>query len=305
MKKRLISLLTLMILLCALLPAPVSAVTPLDIYADCSLTLHYTQEGVGFPGLDIDVYQIAKARVDGTYYLADPFSSYPVNIHGIRSQREWDVVASTYKSFIVAKQVPATATGKTGSNGTLVLENLEPGLYLVMGVTAENDSGIYEFNTFLIYIPAPTDHGGYDYDVEAVPKCIHRVPKTQYRVVKLWKDTGYTASRPKEVTVEIYKDSVLWETVKLNTANNWTYTWRVPENQDGKWTVTEKEVPQNYTVTIAEADGTFTVTNSRKADPEEPPKTGDMFPLWPAVLTMCISGSLLVILGIYWLRKRK
>ena len=30
-----------------------------------------------------------------------------------------------------------------------------------------------------------------------------------------------------------------------------------------------------------------------------------MFPLWPAVLTMCLSGSLLVILGIYHMRKKK
>ena len=304
MKKWLLALLSLLLMI-SLLPVPAAAVTPLDLERECSMTLHYTQEGIGFPDLDISVYQVAKAQPDGTFYLALPFSQYPVNIYGIKSQREWDVVATTYKAYIIANRIPATKTGKTGADGTVMLEKLEPGLYLVMGVTAENNSGIYEFNTFMIYVPTPSVEGTYDYDVEAVPKCIHRIPKEEYRVVKLWKDSGYTASRPKEVTVEIYKDGVLWKTVALNTANNWTYTWRVPENQDGKWTVTENKVPSNYTVTVAEANGTFTVTNTRKAEPSSPPKTGDMYPLWPAVLTMCISGSLLVILGIYWLRKRK
>lgn len=304
MKKRLISLLLVLFVL-SLLPAPVSAVTPLDTAAECSMTLHYTQEGVGFPGQEIAVYQVAKAKPEGTFYLTEPFSSYPVKIHSITSQKEWDTVATTYKAYIMANRIPATKTGKTDASGTVVLEKLEPGLYLVMGITAENNGGIYEFNTFMIYVPTPAQDGTYDYHVEAAPKCIRRIPKTEYQVVKLWKDSGYTASRPKEITLEIYKDGVLQETVKLNNANNWTYLWRVPENQDGEWTVTEKDVPRNYTVTIAEDGGKFTVTNSRNPDPEEPPRTGDLFPLWPLVLTMCISGSLLAAMGIYWLRKRK
>ena len=105
--------------------------------------------------------------------------------------------------------------------------------------------------------------------------------------------------------MEIYKDGVLRETVKLNASNQWTYAWHVTEEEDGIWTVTEKTVPQHYSVTITESGGTFTVTNTRQTSSGSPPKTGDMFPLWPAVLTMCLSGSLLVILGIYHMRKKK
>lgn len=305
MKKRLISLLILLLLVMAVIPAPAAAVTPLDTGAECSMTLHYNREGIGFADLPVCVYQLAKAHADGTFSLTEPFSSYPVKIHGITSQREWDTVASTYKAYILAGNLPATASGKTNAAGTVVLDKLEPGLYLVMGVTAQNNGGIYEFNTFVMYLPTPQDDGTYNYHVEAVPKCIEYIPKTEYQVVKLWKDSGFTASRPKEVDVQIYKDGVLQETVRLNADNNWTYHWYVPENQDGKWTVTEKEVPKYYSVTVTENDGIFTVTNARYADPTTPPKTGDMFPLWPLVLAMSISGSALVILGIYWLRKRK
>lgn len=305
MRKRLITMFTLVILLLSVLPVSADAVVPLDTQRKCTMTLQYSQDGTGFPDLEISVYRVARANADGTFDLTYPYNALPVNIYGIKSQTEWDLVASTFKSFILADDVAPTRTEKTDPAGTVVFDELRTGLYLVMGTTAENNSGIYEFNTFMIYVPTPGQNGTFDYDVEAAPKCIKYVPKTQYTVVKLWKDTGYTASRPTSVTVEIYKNGVQQESVILNKDNNWTYTWYVPENQDGVWTVTEKVVPANYTVTIGEKDGIFTVTNTRKADPSSPPKTGDMYPLWPAVLTMSISGTLLILLGIYFMRKKK
>lgn len=304
MKKQLITVLVLFVLILSVLPVPTGA-AGLDTQRACTMTLQYRQDGTGFPNLDISIYRVAKANADGSFTLTYPYNALPVNIYGIKSQEEWNVVASTFKSFILADDVAATRRGKTNIAGTVVFDKLQTGLYLVMGTRAENNSGIYEFNTFMIYVPTPNQDGTFQYSVEAVPKCIKYVPKTEYQVVKLWKDVGYASSRPKEVTVEIYKDGVQQETVKLNKDNSWTYTWRVPEDQDGVWTVTEKNVPKNYTVTIGEKDGVFTVTNTRKADPSSPPKTGDMYPLWPAVITMCISGSLLILLGIWYMRKKK
>jgi hypothetical protein len=46
MKKRLISLLSLLLLILMVLPAPAAAITPLDTAAECSMTLHYAREGV-------------------------------------------------------------------------------------------------------------------------------------------------------------------------------------------------------------------------------------------------------------------
>lgn len=305
MRKRLLNLLLLLALVLSMLPAPAMAITPLNPNQKCSMTLHYVQDNVGFSGLEISIYRVAKANPDGTFDLTYPYNAWPIDIHGITSQEEWEVVASTLKSFIVKDNVAATKTGKTNLAGTVVFDDLKTGLYLVMGTTAENKNGIYEFNTFMIYVPTPSADGTFDYDVEATPKCIQYTPKTEYKVVKLWKDAGYTSSRPREVTVEIYKDGKLHKTVKLNSTNRWTYTWHVTAEQDGVWTVTEKNVPKNYTVTVGEKQGVFTVTNTRKSDPSSPPKTGDMYPLWPAVITMCISGSLLILLGIYFMRKKK
>lgn len=304
MKKHIASLLALFLLICAVLPFPASA-EALDPAHPGSITLHYTQSGTGFANLEIAIYRVAQAHENGTFTPVDPFRSYPVSIYGVSSQAEWNTIASTYRSYIIADNITPTRSARTDASGTVVFSNLETGLYLVMGVTAENSSGIYTFNTFMIYVPTPAEDGTYDYDVEAVPKCIQATSKNSYKVVKLWKDTGYSSSRPKEVTVEIYKNGTLQESVKLNASNNWTYTWNVPENQDGTWTVTEKNTPQHYSVTITESNGVFTVTNSRSASPSSPPKTGDMFPLWPLVATMCLSGTLLILLAIYHKRKNK
>ena len=304
MKKRLITILVLFVLILSVLAVPAGAET-LDPQRKGTMTLHYRQDNTGFQNLEISVYRVARANADGSFSLTYPYNALPVKIQGIKSQEEWNVVATTFKSFILADNVAPTYTRKTNIAGTVVFDEMQTGLYLVMGTTAENDNGVYEFNTFMIYVPTPNQDGTFTYSVEAVPKCTNYTRKTEYTVVKLWKDVGYASSRPKEVTVEIYKDGVQQETVVLNKDNSWTYTWRVPEDQDGVWTVTEKKVPDKYTVTIAENQGTFTVTNTRKADPSSPPKTGDMYPLWPAVITMCISGSLLILLGAYFMRKKK
>lgn len=304
MKKRILPLIAACILLISLLPVSAGAITPLQPEKRCSMTLHYTQEGVGFSNLDISIYRIAGAQTDGSFYLIAPYAGYGIKIHGITTQREWDTVATTVKAFVVADKVPPTRTGRTNSQGTVTFTNLETGLYVVMGVTGENDKGTYEFNTFLVYVPTPNADGTFDYDVEARPKCILHVPNTEYKVVKLWKDVGYTSTRPKQVTVDIYKDGKLEYTEILSAANNWTFTWRVNPDRDGKWTVVEREVPAGYTVTVGESNGVFTVTNTREVHgKEEPPKTGDVFPLWTYVTVMTLSGILLILLGIY--RKRK
>lgn len=303
MKKRLIPLLCALLLLYSFFPLKADA-TAVDTERQCSITVHYTKDGVAFPGLEISIYRVASASSDGTFQLTAPFSGYPVRIHGISSQIEWDNTASTLLSYIAIDNIPAERTVTTGYNGTAVFSNLKTGLYLVKGVTGENNSGIYTFKDFFLYLPTPNSDGTHTYDVEAIPKCVGVTPKTEYTVTKLWKDTGYTDKRPASVTVEILKDGVIQETVVLNADNNWTYTWYVPDGQ-GDWTVVEKYTPDGYTVTIAEKDTTFTITNTYKTPPTDVPKTGDTFPLWPWLMAMGGSGLLLILLGIHYSRRKK
>lgn len=279
-----------------LLPMGARALTPLEVERPCSLTLHYTQEGIGFQNLQIRIWRVAEAFDDGTFELISPFSSYPVNIHGISSQTEWKTVATTLTAYIAAEQVQPNCTGTTDESGTVAFSELETGLYLVSGAVAEHESGTYRFDDFMVYLPTPQDGGSFHYDLQAKPKCVHFTPATQYQVVKLWKDAGYSNSRPSSVTVGILKDGVLQETKVLSAENNWTYTWKVPDGK-GVWTVVEKDVPDDYTVSIQVNEATFLITNTHTAPGDTPP-TGDTAAPWLYMLCMCLSGFLFLILGI-------
>ena len=307
MKKRVLPFLCLLFLCVGMLcPPSVEAVTPLDTTAQTSLTLHYKREGTAFPGLSVGIYRVAEAFADGTFELIEPFSGYPVNIHDITRQDQWLTAAGTLHAYAVADQLQPDGIATTDKTGVARFEGLATGLYLVQQVVAEDNSGKYLFNHFLIYLPTPRPDGTFLYDVEANPKCVYYVPKSEYRVTKLWQDSGKEGDRPKSVTVDIYKDGQLQESQTLNAANNWSYVWYVPADADGQWTVAEQSVAEAYTVTIRENGGSFSIINTLRGETPTPdiPQTGDTFSPMPWILVLCLSGCVLLILGIYGRRRR-
>lgn len=304
MKKRILPLLFLIAICLSILhPISVNALTPLDPDAQASLTLHYQKGGEAFADLQIGIYRVAEAFPDGTFQLIEPFSAYPIHIHDITMQDQWQNVAETLYAYIAADQVKPDQEAKTDENGTVCFSDLKTGLYFVREVVAENTEGIYVFDQFMIYVPTPQPDGTYEYAVEANPKCSNYVLKDQYTVTKLWQDTGSQEARPKEVTIDIYKDGVLQETQLLNAGNNWTYTWSVAGVDHGKWTVVERSVPDVYKVLIQQNGTHFSIINTHQTTSDISP-TGDSFALLPWLLTLCISGIALLALGIYSWRRR-
>ena len=304
MRKRILPLLCFILFCFSFLqPVKVCATAPLDTAANASLTLHYQKDGKAFSDLQIGIYRVAKASSDGTFDLITPFSSYPVNIHGITMQEQWQNIAATLSAYIVANQVTPDREEQTDEDGIAQFSDLETGLYLVREVVAENAEGTYIFNQFMVYLPTPQPDGSYDYQVQANPKCTGFVPKTQYTVTKLWQDEGNRTARPKEVVVEIYKDGMLQETQVLSASNNWSYTWYVSGEEYGKWMVAERAVPDPYKVTIQQKGSVFSIINTCQTNPETP-QTGDSFAPLPWILAMCISGIILLILGLYSRRRK-
>ena len=303
MKKRILPLISLVIICLAMLRPLCVYAAPLDPDAEASLTLHYQTEGTAFADLQIGIYRVAEAFPDGSFQMVEPFASYPINIHGITTQEQWNYVSQTLYSYIVADQITPDYERTTDENGTVCFSGLDTGLYFVRGVVAENTSGTYVFNQFMVYVPTPQPDGPYIYAVEANPKCTNFVPKNQYSVTKLWQDGGNQDLRPKEVTVDIYKDGVLHETQILNADNNWTYTWYVSGEDHSKWTVVERTVSDSYKVTIQHNGSHFSIINTRPTTPDIP-QTGDSATPMLWILLMCFSGIMLVILGIYSRRRK-
>jgi len=301
MKKRILSCVCLALLaLTFLRPLCAHAITPLDPAADASLTLYYQKDGKAFADLQVAIFRVAQALPDGTFALVAPFDTYPVNIHDITLQAQWKHTATTLLSCMVADGVSPDRMERTDGEGKAYFDNLQTGLYLVHEQVTEDDTGTYIFDTFMVYVPTPQPDGSFSYHVQARPKCTEFTPKTQYTVTKLWKNSD---KRPDSITVDIYKDGVLNQTQTLGTSNNWSYTWRVSASDTGKWTVLERDVPSGYRVTIQEHEGVFSIINTGKK-PSDTPQTGDSFAPLPWVLALCISGLLLLILGIYGRRRK-
>ena len=297
MKKRILPILCLLLTLAALLQVGVCAAP-----VENSLTLCYQKGGVVFPDLQVAIYQVAELQNDGSYQLPAPFDAASVNLDGITEQAQWQSITQTVFSCIVANGVAPSQMARTDEGGLAKFANLPEGLFYVQEVVADNANGTYIFNQFMIYLPTPNPDGSFDYVVEANPKCLEFIPKTQYTVTKLWQDGGNSLNRPKEVIVDIYHQGVLQETQVLSAQNNWTYTWTVTQDNQSGWTVAEREVPEHYKVTVRQNDNTFTLINTRQGKPN-PPKTGDTFNPMPLVVIMCISGALLVVLGLYGRRR--
>ncbi len=270
-----------------------------------SLTLQYVHDGQGQEGLGVTSYRIAELLPDGTYALTGAFTEYPVNITGVTSQAEWREIASTLAAYAAADGIRPTCTGITDEMGTVVFEDILPGMYLTLSVK----SAAVRFETFLTAVPRPTEDGEYLYDVTAVPKYepIPTEPEPgmiEYKVVKLWKDTGYTEYRPESITVDILKDGVFCESQELSEKNNWSYRWTVPD--DGAvWQVVEREVPEGYTVTVSENGNTFLLTNITIYSEPTSPQTGTGFVVWQHSLSMCAAGGVLLLLAVQRKERRR
>lgn len=294
-----------MVFLFAVFPLTAYAVTPIDPLKDSSLTIYYQHNDSTYEGLTVQSYRIAEVFADGTYALTGDFKDYPVSIYGVTSQAEWKLIASTLEAYAIADQLEPTVTGLTDAQGRVAFTNILPGMYLTLATKVERETDITLFESFLTVVPYPAEDGNHDYDVEAYPKCESFTPTPQekeHKVIKQWKDSGYTEKRPESVTVDIFKNGVLESTQQLTSENNWCYIWKAPDD-GADWTAVEREIPEDYTVTVVENGDTIVITNVYEHTPPPPPVTGDTTVLWPWVLALCISGAIMTVLATW--RKRE
>ena len=307
MKKLLFSLLCITVLMTCILCPRAYAADALDPNEKASLTLYYRKDGNSFEGLAVSIYRVAEALPDGTFELIEPYSTYPISIHGVTSQEQWRNIASTVGAYATADGVEPYRTCLTGIDGSAAFEELETGLYLVCEVIASNNYGTYIFNEFMVYLPTPSEDASYDYDVEAIPKCTSYAPRTEYVVTKLWQDLGNESDRPKQITVNIYKNGEFVENRVLDADNNWSYTWRVSADDYGIWTVVESSVPSGYTVTVRKNGACFSIINNHKDNSYVPdsPQTGDSFNVLPYVTVAAVSGIMMVAVGLRGRRQRE
>ena len=315
--RRVFCLLLAVILLAALLPQALAAGL-IETDRPVTLTVRFFHDKVPVSGAPFSLYRVADVSAYGEFTLTGDFKDDPVRLDD-RSSDGWRALAETLRAFVLRDSRKPLDSGVTGSTGLLTFPNrqktLRPGLYLLLGESFVSGGYSYTVEPSLICLPCDDEISNtWDYDAALAPKH-DREPlppapsddTVERKVLKVW-DDGNAASQPQEITVQLLKDGVVYDTVRLNAKNSWRYTWSKLPKYDASgrritWTVTETAV-SGYTVSIRQEGVTFVVTNSRTpstpAQPSTPagpslPQTGTVW--WPVGL-LAVCGAALVLAGL-------
>ncbi len=307
-------LLCLTVLL-SLLSAAALAVEPIDPDSRTALTIEYRHNSTFVSGADFNVYLVAERTEYATFDPVDPFRSYNLPDTKKLDVQGWNELAVTLKGYARRDQIEPVASGKTDENGKLTVDDLKPGLYLVVGERRSIGSYTYSVDPFLVCLPGLDEATNeWNYDVTAVPKSTSYydysddlpTPVTvERRVLKIWDDEGNEELRPDEISVDLLRDGQVYDTVTLNAANNWRFTWK-DLDMKYEWLVVEQTVDSYYSV--VEQEGiTFTITNTclteieddpvalAAPDPVPLPQTGVLW--WP-VPVMALAGIVFLTIGV-------
>lgn len=247
-------LLTLVLLLSMSVTA--FAYTDIDTSKTGSLTVSPTN-GKSI-GTELTLYRVADVVVDNAdqkYVLTKDFAASGADLTALDDA---EALAKTLSAYVTEKNLSGT-TKAVGEDGSVKFDSLKLGLYLVIQKVVQPGGSI--INPFLVSVPRQGDDGQWVYDVNANPK-----PETyeliDVTVKKVWNDGNDTSKRPSSISVKLYRNSTLIDTVTLSSANSWTYTWTDLEKSDS-YSVSEVSVT-DYATTYSQSGYTFTITNTPK-----------------------------------------
>ena len=279
-----------------------------DLSQKPSLTITYEDNDVALEGAEFDIYLVARMTMGGGFTLSDAFSDMPVDLGDLNIEN-LQQLASTLEIYTLNKQIEPTGSDAVGSNGQVTFEDLEPGLYLVLGKTFTFKDSKYNAKPFLLSLPYTNESDGqWIYDAHVLAKFTMDTSSDEFverKVLKVWKDTGNESKRPANITVSLLRNGEVYDTVLLSKENNWKYSWK-QLSADDTWTVIE-DVPAGYTVTIVREGITFVVTNTKPPDtppppPDNPPDLPQTGQLWWPVPILGILGLLMIIAGLFFRR---
>lgn len=299
MKKRIIPIVFCVLLL-------LSAALPMFAAQAGSITVWFKQEQQPVAGVSFHIYKAAEWN-GSSYTLVSPFSNLSVKLADDPASEEWQALASTLSAYVARDHIKSLAIGQTNENGSLTFEGLADGLYLLVGSSVELGDTRLFFQPLLVSVPFAQADGTNDYYVVTEPKYESRKVTDETvtrRALKIWKDDGNEEKRPQNITVQLLCDGEIHDEQILSAENNWSYTW---ENLDAAhdWQLTEKTVPEDYTVEITQQDMTFTVTNTNDNPPPPPPTVPQTGLLWWPVPVLGGIGALALFFGIFLLLRKK
>ena len=237
--------------------------------------------------MELSLYRVAEYEESGSFTLTEQFRKYPVSLEQ-KSQEGLQGAADALADYIRRDGITADAVLASGSDRTVCFTDFNRGLYLVLGQTTEmqedGKTQIYEPQTALIALPEDsqgTSEETKPYQVTAVlkfeknekpgkpeePGNPEEEEETKIHVLKVWKQ-DQEKERPDSIVVELLQTDVEGNTTvvdrqTLTKENQWSYTWKNLSTLM-RWSVSEAEVPNGYTVAVAREGDTVILTNTAK-----------------------------------------
>ena len=289
------------LLACLALMQFAAAYVRIETARDASLSVNYAHPNVTFR-----IYRVADVSETVRFTLCGDFARY-TDLQALLDDAAWDELAMILDARVIRDGFAPAASGRTDANGVLAFHGLRPGLYLVMGDTYRIGNTTYYPQTALVSLPGLRADDTWDYAPVMTPKFSSErdpeIPKTGISVQKIWVDAGAENERPVEITVQLMKDNTVVETVTLNAANNWRWSWTgLPVGY--QYRVVETNVTYGYSDSYSREGDTAVIVNEYTFDiPDEKPpldkpklpQTGQLW--WPVPLLMA-AGLALVLIGL-------
>lgn len=278
---------------------------------------HAPQITIKYPLSDVtfDFYKVADFSSSGVFELEERFEVLADEITDLKlledapeqmTAGKWRALSMTLESYVYSQKLKEDFSRVTDKEGNIICA-VEQGLYLLVGEGKKYGNDYYTPPANLAAVPNRDVNGKWqnqiilDYSKKVDVKSVVE----KYTVQKIWaKDEKVKKDRPEKIVVDLYmdKEKKPYDTVTLNVDNNWKHTWKkLPAGH--KWTVSERNVPKHYKVSVA-AEGTIiSITNEYKGPKVPPPpripQTGQ---LWFPVPLLAILGTVFFAIG--WARRR-
>ena len=215
--------------------------------ADSTVSLVCESGSKNIAGLQWKIYRVGELR-DTEYVLTGSCEDYEVDLLELTSENI-NGTAKALESFVLRDDLPQLAECKTDENGTASFSSLETGLYLAVAKSVKIGHEMYKASPLLFEVK-DNDEG----ESRIFPKMYSNSTlagvEDYYTVKKVWVDNDDSAKRrPVNVTVDLYMNEELADTITLSEENDWEYRW---ENLDpeAEWRVVEREIPVKYEVII-------------------------------------------------------
>lgn len=286
------------LLLLTALPVTAFAIGPVEVGRDVSLKLTYKYEEQKLEGVEFNIYLLSTMDEEGELTPVPAFAAYEdmLDIRG-KNDDAWYAASDVLNAVVQAStSFQPTASAVTDVEGVAAFpsggEQLTKGLYLVTETIHTQDGYIYYTKPFMVLLPARdavTDQ--WIYGVSVTPKKDKIPVAADYTVKKEWEDYGEGEYRPESITIHLYCDDVLYETIRLPHEGKWSYTWEDLDTNH-KWSVKEDKVTGYKDPKITQEGNIFYVMNI--LNKPKLPQTGQLN--WP-VPVMIVTGLTLFAIG--------